>query len=278
MVHRGNLYRFLYRLGGYLSLFTGGAIILVGWISKTKLEYFADWPAIAKTIIAEIQSFTFGIWIALGSLSILGWVFKLRGDAWVWDKIQSLLDATQKLAYRHIPEIRDSHRVTLFKRKKWCWFFKSSMSKGIFPWSKGRYPWSGWLVPVLRSGHTSQKTRAIFLASDDGSKCEGVAGHAWAANNKIVVDNLQNITAASSQANRRRYAERTFCPERLIESYISLARPLPRSIGAIPIEVNHKFWGVLVLDSRSATAVTNELMNELSLMVVSLSQLLEKAK
>jgi hypothetical protein len=46
----------------------------------------------------------------------------------------------------------------------------------------------------------------------------------------------------------------------------------------MPIEVNNKPWGVLVLDSRDDQGVTDNLVRDFSLMVNSISHMLEKAK
>ncbi|MEN6541475.1 hypothetical protein [Parvibaculum sp.] len=133
-------------------------------------------------------------------------------------------------------------------------------------------------MPVMRSGKTSKKTRAIFLAPDDGDKAEGVAGYAWASNTVTVADGLPALVATSSDARINTYAQRTFCPTAIVREYVQQKRPLPRSIGAIPIEVNHEQWGVLVLDSREENGVTIELVNNFTLTVHAIGQFLEKAK
>jgi hypothetical protein len=39
----------------------------------------------------------------------------------------------------------------------------------------------------VRSGHTTQKTKTIFLAPDDAGNAEGVAGQVWASDQTIIV-------------------------------------------------------------------------------------------
>lgn len=240
---------------------------------------YEQWPYYAAHTIAWLQSYSFPIWLSLGILSILGWLLRWRGDPWIWDKLQVLLDKFQEIAFSsYANHIKDHHRVTLFKYKKWHWRISTPMTKGTWPWTKDRLPWSGWLIPILRSGRTSQKTKAVFMAPDNGNLAEGVAGKAWVANNIIVAPNLPNLSSSSSDQQIARYAKRTTCPAPIVKDYVARGRDLPRSIGAIPIEVNNVPWGVLVLDSREEKGVTPELLNSYTLIVNSISQLLEKAK
>lgn len=254
-------------------------MIGLGAIMNVEEKTYKLWPAAAARAMAWLQENSFFLWLTLGFVSILGWWFRRRGDPWVWDKLQILLDDFQRVAYRDFAaDIRDHHRVTLFRHQKWHWRFRTCMTRGIWPWKPGRYPWSGWLVPVLRSGITSQNTRAVFLAPDDANSAEGVAGRAWGSNRILVVDDLPRITSTSGRTQVTRYARRTFCPEEIVRDYMGRGKDLPRSIGAIPIEVNNKMWGVLVLDSQNEHGVTEDVVNNFTLTVKIIGQMLEKAK
>ncbi|WP_162913164.1 hypothetical protein [Rhodospirillaceae bacterium SYSU D60014] len=240
---------------------------------------YEKWPAAFATSIAWLQKYSLLIWAALGTAAIIGWFLRRQGDPWIWDKLQALLDEFQAVAYPGFQHhIKDHHRVTLFKYKKWYWCLRTPMTNGRWPWRRGRYPWSGWLVPMLRSGRTSQNTRAVFLVPDNGGEAEGVAGRAWASNCVIVVDKLPAISAQSSRRKIKQYAEGTYCPEPIIKDYLERSRPLPRSIGAIPIEVDNKAWGILVLDSRDEQGVTSDLVANFTLTIKFIGQMLEKAK
>lgn len=116
------------------------------------------------------------------------------------------------------------------------------------------------------------------MAPDNGNLAEGVAGKAWVANQIMVVPDLPNLSSSSADRQIARYAKRTSCPIPIVKDYVTRGRDLPRSIGAIPIEVDNAPWGVLVLDSREEQGVTPELLNSYTLIVSSISQLLEKAK
>lgn len=116
------------------------------------------------------------------------------------------------------------------------------------------------------------------MVPDDGNHSEGVAGLAWVSNTVVVAEALPALTSESGDQAISRYARRTHCPEKIVRDYIRRGRTLPRSIAAIPIEVNNKSWGVLVLDSCDENGVTDGLVKNFTLIVHSISQLLEKAK
>lgn len=279
MIQKNRLQRFTYKTGKILDPIVGFCIVGFSLIMSVESEAYQDWPAIFVRVIGSFQKHSFPAWMGLGFLTILGWYFRRGGDPWIWDKLQTLLDEFQAVAYRRFKDhVKDDHRVTLFKYRRLSWVWNTPMTKGNWPWKRGRLPWSGWLVPVLRSGITSKKTKAIFLVPDNGNQAEGVAGRAWASNSIIVSDRLPPLTAQSSEMQINRYATRTYCPSEIVRDYVKQNRPLPRSIGAIPIEVGNRPWGVLVLDSRDENGVTDELLNNFTLIVKSISQLLEKAK
>ena len=145
-------------------------------------------------------------------------------------------------------------------------------------WSYGR-GCHGWLVPVLRSGHTAQVSRSIFLAPSGGSshEVEGVVGKAWSSKSTVIVDQLKEIRNNSALRTRKTYATKTFSDVGFVDRYIAQNRTPPRSIGAIPIEVHGKIWGALVLDSQEPDGVTKEKTNQFKLTTNLIGQLLEKA-
>lgn len=279
MIQKNRLQRFTFMVGNALDPIIGVSIIGFGAITAVESATYQSWPHIIVTTIEWSKTYSFPIWTALGSSAMLGALLRWRGDPWVWDKLQTLLDRFQEVAYNRFPHhIKDDHRVTLFRYRKWHWALSSPMTEGILPWNRRRLPWSGWLVPVLRSGKTSQKTRAVFMVPDNGNDAEGVAGRAWASNSVTVAENLPSLTRTSAKKQISRYAARTHCPENVICDYLRRGRSLPRSIAAIPIEVRNVPWGVLVLDSSQGDGVTQELVDNFTLIVHSISQILEKAK
>src|SRR5436853_112334 len=67
------------------------------------------------------------------------------GPPWIKDHVHNILDQVQAftLCERSTSELHH-HKITLFRHHRWylCW-------QGL--------PWTGWLVPVIRSGHGGQK-------------------------------------------------------------------------------------------------------------------------
>jgi len=166
-------------------------------------------------------------------------VRKTMGPPWVWRAIHNLLDIIQEYAFRdHADAMLHDHRVTLFKYVKWRVCFR-------------RWPWSGWLLPVERSGHTTRSKVAIFRAPDDAAHAEGIAGAAWASRGAVPVLGLPDLEHDSTDENIRAYAEKTFVSEEWVKKYLAAGKPLALSFVGVPVEVNGKRWGVIVLDSKS---------------------------
>ncbi len=146
----------------------------------------------------------------------------------VWRVLNEIKDATfkdQKLDY-------EQHgRVTLFRHHKF---------------TLRRWPCvGGWLMPYERSGFSTRKTSAIFCAPDDGECAEGVAGKAWSSREIKYVSGLPNLRApGATDAQFANYGEQSFCsPSRLRKK-----PPQARSLMGIPVDVDNKRWGVIVID------------------------------
>ena len=166
-------------------------------------------------------------------------------------------------------EPTDHHRVTLFK---YSYFLGLSTYLGQ-PWKK---LWGGWLSPVLRSGHTSKKTNAIFFAPDNSDKAEGWAGTAWVSRNTVMVDSLPSVEQRSSKKVKKEYADKTNMTVQMVEQYTRQSKPLPRSLLAFPVEVNGRIWGVIVLDSRKPDSIPEDAVTKYSLTSAIIGQLLER--
>lgn len=242
----------------------------------------ADWLK-NRPIVLRGMEFLENYAIFFLSLSMiliaLGFLIKCRGNPWVWDKIKFILDEYQGKAFNVDPsDPRDHHRVTLFKHYKNCIFRRHWSSRAWWkPW--GETPMvSSYLAPVLRSGHISQKSSALFHVPDDSDKAEGVAGKAWSAQEAIILPSLPDVNKANAKVrDRKNYANVTSCDIDMVNYYREKKRPLPRSVAAIPIEVKGKPWGVVVLDSRVENGVQEDSVLNYSLTVALLGQLLEKA-
>lgn len=63
--------------------------------------------------------------------------------------------------------------------------------------------------------------------------------------------------------------------ENMVRRYANKNKTLPRSITAIPIEVNNKRWGVLVLDSVHPTGISSDAISNYTVTLALIGRLLE---
>ena len=128
---------------------------IIGAILKAKPENF---PQDIGELLTWIQN---NAWWMLVSTAVFTAVPRViqhfLGPPWVWESIQKVLNllCRRALKKKHEKDDVHDHRVTLFKHcRVWstlCWVRRDRTGRR-------RWPTSGWLVPVSRSGHTTQKT------------------------------------------------------------------------------------------------------------------------
>jgi hypothetical protein len=169
-------------------------------------------------------------------IPILQLIRRGLGNPKRWAVVQYVLDELRDKIFATVEDQRHHHRVTLFKRVTWCLCFR-------------RWPFSGWLIPVARSGHTTQRSSALFLAPDDAERAEGVAGQTWSRNRPFYVDNLPDLTNTTSETDLVAYSKGTWMS---IDS-VRDGHYRARSYFGLPVEVNGEPWGVVVVDSRHPT-------------------------
>jgi hypothetical protein len=174
------------------------------------------------------------------AIILLNIVLRWIGEPWRWNAIQVVLDRLRDNVYKQeFPsDPYHYHRVTLFKHVP--------VSVGLRIW-----PWSGWLVPMARSGHTNQNVLSVFKAPDDGDNAQGVAGLAWTTKQIVYISELPEINDASSDHLLEEYAKATNVSVSFLRRRILKSRSNPRSLIAIPIEVNNQVKWIVVLDSRN---------------------------
>ena len=273
---------FLYVSGKYAYGVMGSLIVLLGLLSEADFSRptFSHWPEGILGIVVSLKDYSLMLYIIIVALFFYSLLAKRAGDPWIREKIQYLIDGVRDRLYEDFGTDRlDEHRVTLFKRTGFAWKICRPGSRKHWPYGAGYFPWSGWLMPVLRSGHTAQTSSSAFLAPTSGElshKVNGVVERAWASKNTIVVDNLNEIRQDSALRTKENYARKTFCDIDWVERCLDQKRQPPRSIGAIPIEVHGKIWGALVLDSKAPHGVTNEKIANFKLTAGMIGQLLEK--
>lgn len=255
--------RALYVSGRYAYGVMGSLMVLLGLLSGADFSRpsFSRWPEEILGIIVFLKDYSLALYFFIVVLFFYSLLAQRAGDPWIREKIQYLIDGVRDRLYEDFGTDRlDEHRVTLFKRTSFAWKIRRPGSRKHWPYGDGYFPWSGWLMPVLRSGHTAQTSSSAFLAPSGelSHKVKGVVGRAWASKNTIVVDNLSEIRQDSALRTKESYASKTFCEIDWVERCLDQNRQPPRSIGAIPIEVHGKIWGALVLDSKAPDGVTNE--------------------
>lgn len=241
------------RIASWLLGATAFMTPLIGWALKVDpTNNTNDMPPPLLWLVEKIHAWG---WLLLIGLGITTGLMKLlahaAGELWARRGVEALLDELQKRGFNNANgDPLHHHRVTLFKYKPWTLWMTPRRAR-FWPWGKGRWPWSGWLTPVMRSGHASQKVTATFLVPDDADSAEGVAGQAWATGIIVYCEGLPRVTRNSSLDRLDRYCRRSFTPPEMVEARLKSDKPLPQSLCGVPINGKHgRPWGVLVLDSR----------------------------
>jgi len=192
---------------------------------------------------------------------------------WVWSVVASIVDRIASDAFKTSTDPTHHNRATLFKHQS-LWFIWP-WRKWYWPWGRGRWPMSGWLVPVVRSGNTSRRTTAVFLAPDDADHAEGVAGVIWAKRREVAKSFSKELDQNANGKDIQLYAAETFISEETVQHRLSSGNAQPVSFKGLTIEVGGRPWGVLLLDSRKPN-VANNASIELASHAFVLEKLLER--
>jgi hypothetical protein len=223
-------------LGWIKGLFVALGAIIAASIKADVRKVTEQFGQTAGRLLEQIQG---SAWVVVPALllaiPIVEAIRHLIGDPRIWRVVSDLLNHFRDLLFPDSTSDQiHAHRVTLFRHKTWHRCAR-------------RWPWSGWLVPVERSGHTTRKTDIAFLAPDDADKVEGVAGMTWSRRSVVYVKDLPDLSHNPSDSEIEEYAERTWVSEQLVRK----RKPHARAFLGIPVEVNNRLWGVIVVDSRS---------------------------
>lgn len=249
----------------------------LGWVNSLDGEelWLKD-RTILQGYVFHVQELSIWLYVLIGVVCLICFIIKRRGDPWIYEKLQFILDEYQGKVFSNGTP-KDHDRVTIFEHRKNCLFARHWSANAWYrPWGNKK-PFSDYLVPIMRSGHISQRSRAIFYAPDESDKAEGVAAMAWARRAAVILNDLPEITATTGRRDKEKYARTTKCDMGLLDRYIADGRQPPRSIAAMPIDRNGKLWGVVVLDSRSPQGVTDTSVSNYTLTVALIGHLLERA-
>jgi len=247
-------------MGAYIWL-AGALIAVVALIQKDPVaaaQYFPQWlvPVLSWTGINS--------WLIVLFLTVTGALAKLGRDsfnaAFIWTLIQDVIDRVAREAFPNLDGLDHHHRATLFRYQQWC-VCPTPVRLWWWPYGRGRWPNSGWLVPIVRSGHATQKSRTVFLAPDDADHVEGVAGAVWASGKLLEVACAKAIDPSASVGDINTYSAKTWVTSEWVQQQVDAGKVLSASFKGIPIEVRGQKWGVLLLDSRNPKGAIDAPLN-----------------
>jgi len=248
---------------GIFLLAAGGLIAGIAILSKQDEAQLSTWPRFLVPPANWILDNNWWIVLSLTVLAATAKFVKERLDrTWVWSAVQTIVDkiATEAFGHLNSGDVHH-HRATLFQYRNYFWFPFPPRSK-IWPWGRRRWPCSGWLVPVIRSGHTTRRTNTYFLAPDDADNAEGFAGKIWASNRELALSAATTLQRGANEETVTKYAEQTFVSKTWTNQQLSNNKVLAVSFRGVPIEGKAgRRWGVLILDSRDPNAAKDAKLN-----------------
>jgi hypothetical protein len=244
------------------------AILVAGALATALAIFFkqdesalSEWPSALQPMVSWLFENNWWIIVALMGVAAAIKIVKERLDrTWVWSAVQAIVDRIQAEAFGDQGGYTHHHRATLFRYQKYLWW-PFPVRHFAWPWGLGRGPGSGWLLPVIRSGHATQRTATYFLAPDDADKAEGVVGHIWNSNKEIGLSVGAPLQQGATAEEISEYAGKTFVDATRATKELS-KKVLAASFRGVPIEGKAgRKWGVLILDSRHPEAAMNAKLN-----------------
>lgn len=209
-----------------------------------------DWPLL-KTPLTLVDSWAPLLIVASVILFLASYTTKgLIANPWAQTSVQTILDQLRVYAFdqKYSNDLHHRHRATLFRHKKtkfWIWPWR-----GKWPWGSGHWPWSGWMIPIARSMHSTQKTKTVFLAPPgDSYNAEGIAGNAWNVKMYLTHDPVPDLNYSHSDQDIEDYAVKTFVNKDFVRRLVDSGKPVPVSMMGFPVIQGGEVLGVIVLDS-----------------------------
>jgi hypothetical protein len=257
----------IYPAFGAIAWVSGISATLLDGLGKADVTTFPSSVQPLKAMIVLAQGQEWYLVPALAIITGLCVVARNRiGEPWVWGAIHHLVDSYRDFVFSDFESDNlHEHRVTLFRFYRWY----------QYPCLL-HYPWTDRLMPVARSGHTSQKTDVSFRVPTDPQQAEAFIGRVWTAFQTLTVVNLPDLYVDSSKDKIREYSEKCFCSEVWIRDRLTKRRIMGRSFCGIPIRVKGIEWGVIIIDSRHPRALGKDGEKFYDLMGRSLGKLLER--
>lgn len=229
-------------------------------LKASPTDIASKFGSVAGGVIQVLQATAWlAIPVSMLSIPLLEGARATIGSPKTWRVVRDVLDQFRSALFSDAAEDHQhEHRVTLFRWVRWHNCFR-------------KWPWLGWLVPVERSGHTTQKTNIAFLAPDDADRVEGVAGMTWSRRQVVIVKDLPDLASDKSDAAIENYAKNSWMPPATVRARL----PRSRSLVGIPVEVRNEVWGVIVVDSRRTEIKQKEVKKNYKLVARFLGKTLE---
>jgi GAF domain len=219
-------------------LFLTVALALVNASSKTDAARWRAWGMESQLLWLQENT------VVVAPLLIVAIALAQLGLRWsasprIWSTVHGVLDEFRDHVFYHLDQPEHERRVTLFKyvrlRLWFCW------------------PMTHWVVPVERSGESTRWRASVFRAPrNQPGAGEGVAGQVFAGGQVISLRTLPSVHAeAPDVAELKKYAELGRVSESKLRKWLARHpnQQLPTSICGMPVVVNGKRWGVVVLDA-----------------------------
>lgn len=280
MLRTGPKRKFIFAVSGYIYVIGGLLSSLTIWLMDVeKDDKWIEQKPILWMLIERFQEAGIWVFLAINTLILATAILKRMADPWVVEKLQFILDEYQDKVFKNLNVPKDHNRVTLFKYQENL-FFRRHWQESATGWSlfKTRRWRGNYLVPYMRSGHLTLKTKTLFFIDNENStKTQGVAGVAWSSKQVFILPDLPEIKPTTANRTKESYAKVTKSSVRFLERYLDEEKTPPRSMAAVPVECNGKLWGVIVLDSLDPLGVTKESVEHYTLTVALIGHLLERA-
>lgn len=265
----------------YYSQFPIGTAAAVLAVLATKdPSQYKQWPSLQSSITLGKQyaalSLVFAVYVGAANYAC-----KKIGPPWAWQAIKCIIDRFQKQVIKGSTRPKyDEHRVTLFKCVRWNFRvrdWKSLSDRSGLDKHAIKALWRlRWFKPISRSGHTTLRLTTRFPLYEEATVGEGVIGEVWRTEGVKRVEDLPEIPSSNGADPNQAYAtysKEVNCGEKWLKSQNN--RTMARSYCGIPIEVNGKPWGVIIIDSREPKLkISNE---QIELAALALGKFIEKA-
>jgi hypothetical protein len=252
----------MHRFLGWLSIAIIIALAALGFAQKADGKELQRHSENLAQFVGWLQR---SVWLLLPLLTaalvlIKAWR-EFLGEPWVKSAIHSILTDMGDFVFAGEDNNQAAYdRVTLFRHKKIhvCW---------------RTWPWDGWMVPVVRSGHTSQKLHVAFRAPDTPSEAEGIAGYCWAHQRQVEVNGLPQLSDVSQENDFEAYASNTY----MSVDWVRIHKPQARAYFAFPVKVKGQPWGTVVIDTRSERILANRAKSLTTIVGKALSELAQRS-